>query len=242
MGGLAALVYGGASYVAAIAAILYGICFIGGWAPRSIDSGGLPTAPLTATIINLALLGIFAVQHSVMARPQFKAWWTRIVPPSVERSTYVLLSALALALLYWQWRPISGTLWSVGPPIAYLLVAIYFLGWVVVLISTFLINHFDLFGLAQVWAAWRGSKPGPTEFRTPLFYKVVRHPIYTGFLLAFWATPTMSAGHLLFAAASTAYIFVGIWLEERDLVALFGDTYRRYRERVSMIVPLPPRS
>jgi protein-S-isoprenylcysteine O-methyltransferase Ste14 len=242
MGGLMAVLYGGASYGFAMAVILYGICFIGGWAPRSIDSGGTPTEPLTAAIIDLVLLGIFAVQHSVMARPQFKAWWTRFVPPVVERSTFVLLAALALSLLFWQWRPIAGTVWSVGPPIAYGLVALYFAGWAVVLISTFLINHFDLFGLAQVWAAWRGAKPAPPQFRTPVFYKVVRHPIYTGFLLAFWATPTMSYGHLLFAAASTAYIFIGIWLEERDLIALFGDTYRRYRERVSMIVPLPPRS
>ncbi len=242
MGNLAALVYGGACYAVGMAAILYGIAFVGGFAPRSVDAGGPVAALVPAVIVNLVLLGIFAIQHSVMARAPFKAWLTRLVPSSVERSTYVLCSALALGLLFCQWRPIAGTVWQVGNPWAALLIAVFWLGWGVVFLSTFLIDHFDLFGLKQVWAAWQGKQAAAPTFKTPLFYKFVRHPIYAGFILAFWSTPTMSAGHLLFAAAATGYIFVGMWLEERDLVAHFGDTYRRYRERVSMIVPMPPRS
>ena len=240
--GAVALLYGGACYALAMATILYAICFIGGFGPLSLDGGGPKSAPLAAVVIDLLLLGVFAIQHSVMARPVFKAWWTRMVPKAVERSTYVLASSLALLLLYWQWRPIDGLAWDVRQPVvAGALIVLFWLGWAVLFISTFLINHFDLFGLAQVWNAWRKAPARPAEFRTPLFYGFVRHPLYLGFLLAFWATPHMTMGHLLFAAASTGYIFVGIWLEERDLVALFGDTYRRYRERVSMIVPMPPK-
>jgi protein-S-isoprenylcysteine O-methyltransferase Ste14 len=239
---LAVLVYGGVSYALAMATIVYSIAFVGGFAPKSVDAGGPPTPVLLAAAIDLALLGIFAIQHSVMARRQFKAWWTRMVPAPIERSTYVLFSALALILLFWQWRPIDGTIWQIDQPVAAaLLTALFWIGWAVVFISTFLINHFDLFGLSQVWAAWRGTRQHSPDFRTPFFYKVVRHPIYFGFLLAFWATPAMSQGHLLFAVATTAYLFIGIWLEERDLVAMFGDIYTRYRARVSMIVPLPPR-
>jgi protein-S-isoprenylcysteine O-methyltransferase Ste14 len=221
--------------------ILYSIAFVGGFAPRSVDAGGMASGTAAAIVIDLVLLGIFAVQHSVMARPAFKRWWAQFVPPVVERSTFVLMSALALTLLFWQWRPIGGTLWTTGQPWAGLLTAVFWIGWATVLVSTFLINHFDLFGLAQVWSAWRGSKPGPMAFRTPFFYKVVRHPIYLGFLLAFWAAPVMSWGHALFAAAASGYILVGIWLEERDLVEVFGDAYRDYRRRVSMLIPLPPR-
>jgi len=234
------LVYGGLCYAFAMATILYAIAFIGGFAPKSIDNGPA-AAPLVAAIIDLVLLGIFAVQHSLMARPAFKAWWTRIVPPSVERSTYVLFSGAALALLFWQWRPIAGTVWSTSGALADLLGAVFWIGWAVLFVSTFLINHFDLFGLAQVWSSWRQDEHAPPSFRTPLFYKVVRHPIYLGFLLAFWATPVMSYGHALFAAVATGYILVGIWLEERDLVAIFGKTYIEYRARVSMLIPLPPR-
>jgi protein-S-isoprenylcysteine O-methyltransferase Ste14 len=241
MTGLLTLLYGGASYALAMATILYAICFIGGFGPLSLDQGGKASSPAVAIVIDLVLLGIFAIQHSVMARPAFKAWWTRMVPTAIERSTYVLLSSLALLLLYWQWRPIGGVVWEVTQPLlAGLLMAVFWLGWAVLFLSTFLINHFDLFGLAQVWNAWRGTAPKPAEFRTPFFYRVVRHPLYVGFILAFWATPRMTEGHLLFAAAATGYIFVGIWLEERDLVAHFGDTYRRYKARVSMIVPMPP--
>ena len=241
MAGLLTLIYGAFCYALAMATMLYAICFIGDFGPLSIDKGG-PAAGTTAAIaIDLILLGIFAVQHSTMARPVFKAWWTGIVPTAIERSTYVLASSLALLLLYWQWRPMGGVIWEVKQPVlAGALVVIFWLGWAVLFLSTFLINHFDLFGLTQVWNAWRGTQGKAPEFKTPLFYRVVRHPIYVGFLLAFWATPRMTQSHLLFAAASTGYILVGMWLEERDLVATFGDAYRTYRTRVSMILPMPP--
>jgi protein-S-isoprenylcysteine O-methyltransferase Ste14 len=241
MARLFALAYGVVCYVLAMVAILYAICFIGGFSPRSIDAGGPVAAPLTAAIIDLVLLGVFAIQHSVMARPAFKAAWTRIVPAAIERSTYVLFSAAALGLLYWQWRPIAGTLWSTSGAFAIVLAAIFWLGWVVLFLSTFLINHFDLFGLAQVWAAWRGTSMPAPAFHTPFFYRVVRHPIYVGFLLIFWSAPTMSLSRALFAAAASGYILVGIWLEERDLVAVFGDAYRDYKARVSMLIPMPPK-
>lgn len=240
MSKLVTLAYGVVCYAFAMATILYSIGFIGGFAPKSIDTG-MAAQPLNAVIINLALLGIFAVQHSVMARRAFKAWWMRIVPQSVERSTYVLFSAAALALLFWQWRPIGGTLWSTTGVLAGVLTAVFWVGWGIVFLSTFLINHFDLFGLAQVWSAARQAKHAPPTFRTPLLYKVMRHPIYFGFLLAFWGTPVMSYGHALFAGAASAYILIGIWLEERDLIGLFGQAYLDYRARVSMLIPLPPR-
>jgi len=242
MNRIATLAYGGLCYAFGMAVILYSIAFVGGFAPLSVDAGGPASDLTTAIVINLVLLGIFAVQHSVMARPAFKAWWTSMVPPAIERSTYVLFSALALALMYWQWRPIAGTVWMVGQPWAAILLAVFWVGWAIVFISTFLINHFDLFGLAQVWAAWKGAaaKTGTPEFHTPFFYKVVRHPLYLGFLLAFWAAPTMTVGHVLFASAASGYILIGIWLEERDLVATFGDTYRQYRQRVSMLIPFLP--
>jgi methanethiol S-methyltransferase len=182
------------------------------------------------------------VQHSVMARPAFKRWWTRFVPQAVERTTYVLLASLVLLLLYWQWRPIPAPVWSITDPVGIAVIqAIFWTGWAVVLVSTFLINHFELFGLRQVYARLRGRTLPAPVFKTPFLYKRVRHPIYLGFLLAFWATPSMTAGHLLFAMATSGYIMIGIYLEERDLIALFGDQYRRYREQVSMLVPLPGR-
>lgn len=241
---LAALLYGGLCYAFAMATIVYAVAFTGALpiAPKTIDAGGPATAALAAAIIDLVLLGIFAVQHSVMARPAFKAAWTKIVPPAIERSTYVLCAALALALLIWQWRPIDGIVWQTNGVPAAILSALFWLGWFTVVFSTYLINHFDLFGLAQVWSAWRGSERPQTGFRSPLLYKVVRHPIYLGFLMAFWATPVMTWGHALFAAGSTAYVLIGIWLEERDLVAHFGETYLRYRARVSMLIPLPPKN
>jgi len=200
-------------------------------------------ALVPSLVVDVVLLGIFAVQHSLMARPAFKAWWTRIVPPAVERSTYVLFASLALVLLFWQWRPLTQPIWTVtGANPAAALMAIAALGWLTVLSSTFLINHFDLFGLRQVWAYASGKETPPPDFRTPLFYRVVRHPIYLGFIVAFWATPKMSLGHLVFAGATTAYILIAIQLEEHDLVAAFGETYRSYQKRVSMILPWVPNS
>jgi len=239
MGRFIALLYGLASYVIFFVTFLYAIGFVGHVAvPKDIDSGAAVSLA-EALIVNLLLLGLFAVQHSVMARRGFKRWWTRIVPEAVERSTFVLAATLALALLLWQWRPIAEpVIWSVADPWARIaLQAVFWLGWAMLLISTFLINHFELFGLRQVFARLRGRQIPAPEFRTPLFYRHVRHPIYLGFVLGFWATPHMSAGHLLFAIAATAYILIGIWFEERDLIAQFGDRYRLYREQVGMLLP-----
>jgi protein-S-isoprenylcysteine O-methyltransferase Ste14 len=242
MGGIAAVLYGAVAYFIFVATFLYAVAFIGNLpVPKTIDSGEAGPIAL-ALAINTVLLGLFAIQHSVMARPAFKRWWTRFVPAPIERTTYVLLSSAVLLLLYWQWRPILEPVWSVTNPAgARALEAVAWIGWGTALLSTFLINHFELFGLRQVYARLRGETLPAPVFRTPLFYKAVRHPLYFGFLLAFWATPVMTAGHLLFAVGTTGYILIGIYLEERDLVALFGDQYRRYRRQVSMLVPLPTR-
>jgi protein-S-isoprenylcysteine O-methyltransferase Ste14 len=219
--------------------ILYAIAFVGDLPmPKTIDSGEAgPIVP--ALIVDLLLLGLFAIQHSVMARPAFKHWWTRLVPQPVERATYVLFASLTLMLLFWQWQPIQQEVWSVTEPVSVAVMqAVFWCGWALVFISTFLINHFELFGLRQVHARLLGRTLPAPVFRAPFLYKRVRHPIYLGFVLAVWATPFMTAGHLLFAIGSTGYILLGIYLEERDLIALFGDQYRRYREQVSMLIPL----
>lgn len=232
------LLYGAIVYLFFLVTFLYTIGFVEGIPGiKAIDNG--PTDGVwTSLTVDVLLLGVFAVQHSVMARRGFKRWWTGFIPPAVERSTYVLAASLAVALLLWQWRPIPSIVWAVDNPSGrILLYLISALGWVTLLTSTFLINHFELFGLQQVFNYWRGARVEPAAFKTPALYKYVRHPLYLGFILAFWATPRMTQGHLLFAAATTAYIFVGIFFEERDLIAHFGDEYRRYRQRVPMILP-----
>ncbi len=238
MSRILALLYGLASYAFFLVTFLYLLGFVEGFVvPKTIDTGA--TAPLVeSVIVNLGLMMIFGLQHSVMARPGFKQWWAQWVPKSIERSTYVLFSSLALALLCWQWRPMPTVLWSAGDPmVANALIGLSLLGWLVVLTSTYLINHFELFGLQQVANNLTGREMPAPVFRTPFFYQFVRHPIYLGFIIALWATPSLTVGHLLLAGVLTAYIFIGILCEERDLVAFFGDDYRRYRARVSMLVP-----
>ncbi|SDS86128.1 methanethiol S-methyltransferase [Bradyrhizobium canariense] len=230
--------YGLVAYFAFFGTILYAIGFVGGYAvPKTIDSGQ-ESSVTEALAVNLLLMSLFAVQHSVMARKQFKEWWTQYVPKPVERSTYVLFASLCLMLLFWQWRPMPAIVWQISEPDVAVTVATLSLGgWVIVFTSTFLINHFELFGLHQVTNNLTGHEMPPPRFRTPLYYNFVRHPIYLGFIIAFWAAPTMTVGHLLFAAVTTAYIFVGIFLEEHDLVEMFGDEYRQYKQRVSMLLP-----
>jgi protein-S-isoprenylcysteine O-methyltransferase Ste14 len=233
-----ALLYGVFAYVLFTGVFLHAIVFVTGLPlAKTIDTG--PVVPVTeAIIVNMLLMGLFAIQHSVMARKGFKRWWTQFVSSAVERATYVLAATLALALLLWQWRPIPMVLWQVSDPAAAMaLIGLSLFGWVFALASTFMINHFELFGLHQVVNNLAGRQAGSVRFKTPVLYKLVRHPIYLGFIIAFWATPVMTAGHFLFAAVTTAYIFVGIMLEERDLVDQFGDDYRNYRERVGMLTP-----
>jgi protein-S-isoprenylcysteine O-methyltransferase Ste14 len=240
MGRMLAFVYGLVCYLIFFVTFLYAIGFVANLGvPKSVDSGVL--VPFSqALLINALLLGIFAAQHSVMARPAFKRWWTRIVPQAIERSTYVLLASLTLMLLFWQWRPMTEVVWDVKNIIGrYILWALFVLGWATVLVGTTLINHSDLFGLRQVNLYRRGEEYTEPGFRTPFLYKIVRHPIMLGFIIAFWATPHMTVGHLVFAIATTAYILIAIQLEERDIASVHGATYEEYRKQVSMILPIP---
>lgn len=237
----AIFIYGVLSYAVFFATFLYAIGFVGNlWVPKSIDS--LRDVPLgTALAIDAALLGLFAIQHSVMARPAFKRWWTRIIPQTAERSTYTLLSSIALIALFALWEPLGGVVWNVESPLGQaLLYGGFGFGWMLVLVSTFLINHFDLFGLRQVWLQLLRKPYRPLEFGTPVLYRYVRHPLYVGWFFAFWCTPTMTVTHLVFAVATTAYILIAIQLEERDLIAEHPQ-YAQYRKRVPMLVPFTKR-
>lgn len=235
--GAPAFLYGIASYGLFLGVFLYAIGFIGGFfTPTTLD--GTPQRPLLqALAIDIGLLSLFAVQHSVMARPAFKRWWTRIVPESVERSTYVLASSLALVALFVYWEPIGGVIWATEGLARNVVIGIYLFGWALLLYTTFLIDHFDLFGLKQVWRRLKSSPYEAPKFYTPSLYKLVRHPLYIGWLTIFWAAPTMTVAHLVFALTTTAYILIAIQLEEHDLVEAFGDTYVSYRRNTPMLIP-----
>jgi protein-S-isoprenylcysteine O-methyltransferase Ste14 len=238
---LLTLCYGALAYLIFFGTFLYAVGFVSGYVvPKTVDKAvaGSTSSLQTALLVNLVLMSIFAVQHSGMARQGFKKLFARFASPAIERSTYVLLASLSLILLFWQWRPMPMMVWNIEDPVlAGIATAGGFVGWLIVLYSTFLISHFELFGLTQVVSHFAGRVAQPIKFKTPGLYRLIRHPIYLGFIIAFWCTPTMTLGHLLFAAVTTAYIFVGIYLEERDLVSMFGDQYRRYRDKVAMLVP-----
>ena len=237
-----ALMYGALCYLVFLCTVVYAIGFVGDLVVgKSIDSGRV-VSPLLAIVVDVALLSLFALQHSIMARPAFKRWWKRFVPPPVERSTFVLFSSLVLLLLFWQWLPLPETIWNLSDSVLrFLLFALYGAGWLIVLLSSCLIDHSALFGLRQVYLFWQGKDYTESGFRTPALYRLVRHPMMVGFLIAFWATPHLTGGHLLFSLAMTGYIFAGIHLEERDLLVYFGTLYRRYQQQVRMIVPVPKR-
>ncbi|GJM18239.1 MAG: membrane protein [Phycisphaeraceae bacterium] len=237
--GFGVFFYGLLAYAAFFATICYAIGFVGNWlVPKSIDAG-TPTNLLTSLAINAALLSVFVVQHTIMARPAFKRWWNTIVPEGAERATFVLLASLSLLLVFWQWRPLPEVLWSVEGPLAWALIAVSLLGWGIVFGSSFMINHFDLFGVRQAWLRLLGVSYFPVGFRLVGLYKLVRHPLMLGFLLAFWATPTMTVGHLFFAVMTSGYIAFGVWMEERDLIAEHGEDYLSYKRQVRGVIPLP---
>lgn len=240
MGRMLFFFYGLVSYAVFFGSFLYSVGFLENRiVPKSIDSGG-PVAAGQAILTNALLLGLFALQHSVMARKGFKRWWTRFVPEPVERSTYVLLSGLVFFLLFWQWQPVAGAAWTVeNPAVRMILKAFFWLGWALVVTGSFLVNHFDLFGLRQAYLRLKGKEYTDIGFKAPALYKIVRHPIMLGYLLAFWSTSHMTTGHLLFAGAMTLYILIGVRLEERDLVSMHGAAYEEYQQRVSMLLPVP---
>lgn len=240
---LIAFLYGMISYIIFLGAFLYAIAFVGDFGvAKTINTG--PEAPFTeALVINVILLTIFALQHSIMARPGFKKWWTKIVPPAIERSTYVLLASLALILIFWQWRPMTGVVWEVQQEAAQILLyGVYALGWLIVLLSTFMINHFDLFGLKQVYEYLKSRDPQPIPFKTSFLYSIVRHPIMLGFVIAFWGVPVMTVGHLVFSVVTTLYILIAVkFLEERDLRKIHGEQYAIYQREVPMLIPFANR-
>jgi protein-S-isoprenylcysteine O-methyltransferase Ste14 len=240
MSRIATFIYGLACYAVFLGVFLYAIGFIGGFlTPTQLD-GAADRPLLQALAIDLGLLALFAVQHSVMARPAFKRWWTRIVPEAAERSTYVLASSLALIVLFIYWEPIGGVLWNAPEgAVTAVILGLYAFGWALLLYTTFLIDHFDLFGLAQVWRQLQGESYRPPQFRTPSLYRVVRHPLYVGWLIIFWAAPTMTIAHLVFAVMTTAYILIAIQFEERDLISAFGSEYSSYKSRTPMLIPRP---
>ena len=243
MGRILAFLYGVVCYLLFLFTFLYAIGFVGNVVvPKSIDTGQLNDPLSIALVIDAVLLSLFAVQHSVMARQWFKRGWTKFVPPPVERSTYVLLASLVLLLLFWQWQPMGPVVWEVTNPTArMLLVGLFWMGWGGVLFSTYLVDHFSLFGLRQVYNYLKGRDEASIPFKSPALYKMVRHPLYLGFIVAFWSTPRITFGHLFFAIMTTAYILVAIQFEERDLIRAYGDVYRDYRQRVSMLIPIPRR-